>query len=40
MWYFLQELFQLGAETISPNDPVLSADDLVDQIADVLNYFG
>ncbi|XP_024021797.1 protein NDL2 [Morus notabilis] len=31
---------ELGAETISPNDPVLSADDLVDQIADVLNYFG
>ena len=38
--YFLQELFQLGAETISPNEPLLSADDLVDQIADVLNYFG
>ncbi|KAM6541780.1 hypothetical protein CsatB_006227 [Cannabis sativa] len=31
---------ELGAETISSDDPLLSADDLVDQIADVLNYFG
>ncbi|PON76698.1 NDRG [Parasponia andersonii] len=31
---------ELGAEIISPDDPVLSADDLVDQIADVLDYFG
>ncbi|KAG5244192.1 pollen-specific protein [Salix suchowensis] len=31
---------ELGAATISPDDPLLSADDLADQIADVLNYFG
>ncbi|KAL5558765.1 hypothetical protein UlMin_034976 [Ulmus minor] len=31
---------ELGAAAISPDDPVLSADDLVDQIADVLNFFG
>lgn len=31
---------QLGAAEISPANPVLSADDLADQIADVLNYFG
>ncbi|KAJ6361611.1 hypothetical protein OIU78_002110 [Salix suchowensis] len=30
---------ELGAATISPDDPLLSADDLADQIADVLNYF-
>ena len=40
MWHFLQELLQLGAATISPDDPLLSVDDLADQIADVLNYFG
>ncbi|KAG6772619.1 hypothetical protein POTOM_024036 [Populus tomentosa] len=31
---------ELGAATISPDDPLLSVDDLADQIADVLNYFG
>ncbi|GMY28850.1 protein NDL2-like [Fagus crenata] len=31
---------ELGAAEISPDNPVLSADDLADQIADVLNYFG
>ena len=37
---FLQELLQLGAADISPDNPVLSADDLADQIVEVLNYFG
>ena len=40
MRHFLQELLQLGAATISPDDPLLSVDDLADQIAEVLNYFG
>ncbi|KAG5048260.1 hypothetical protein JHK85_009363 [Glycine max] len=31
---------ELGAAAIDPDDPILSADDLVDQIAEVLNYFG
>jgi len=34
------ELLQLGAAAIDPDDPILSADDLADQIAEVLNYFG
>jgi len=37
---FLQELLQLGAADIGPDNPVLSADDLADQIVEVLNYFG
>lgn len=37
---FLQELFQFGASAISLDDPVYSVDDLVDQIAEVLNFFG
>lgn len=40
IWHFLQELLQLGAAAISPDDPVLSVEDLADQIAEVLNYFG
>ncbi|KAL6985519.1 Protein ndl2 [Sarracenia purpurea var. burkii] len=31
---------ELGAAIINPDDPVLSVDDLADQIAEVLNYFG
>ncbi|KAH7836312.1 hypothetical protein Vadar_034547 [Vaccinium darrowii] len=31
---------ELGAAIINPDDPVLSADDLADQIAEVLDYFG
>uniref|UniRef100_A0A6N2NLP2 Pollen-specific protein SF21 n=1 Tax=Salix viminalis TaxID=40686 RepID=A0A6N2NLP2_SALVM len=31
---------ELGAATISPDDPLLSVDDLADQVAEVLNYFG
>ncbi|KAG5018475.1 hypothetical protein JHK82_014419 [Glycine max] len=31
---------ELGAAAIDPDDPILSADDLADQIAEVLNYFG
>jgi len=34
------ELLQLGAAAIYPDGPILSADDLADQIAEVLNYFG
>lgn len=40
IWYFLQELLQLGAAAISSDEHVLSVDDLADQIAEVLNYFG
>ena len=38
--YIFQELFQLGAVAINPDEPVLSVDDLADQIVDVLDYFG
>ncbi|RYR06035.1 hypothetical protein Ahy_B06g085838 isoform B [Arachis hypogaea] len=38
--YFVQELPQLGAPEIAPDYPVLSVDDLADQIAEVLNFFG
>ncbi|KAI9191843.1 hypothetical protein LWI28_014386 [Acer negundo] len=31
---------ELGAAAVSPDDPVLSIDDLADQIDEVLNYFG
>lgn len=40
IWYFFQELLQLGAAAISDDEPVLSVDDLADQIAEVLNHFG
>ncbi|XLR23486.1 hypothetical protein S83_051386, partial [Arachis hypogaea] len=35
-----KELLQLGAPEIVPDYPVLSVDDLADQIAEVLNLFG
>lgn len=35
-----QEFLQLGAGPICRDDPVLSVDDLADQILEVLNYFG
>lgn len=38
--YFFQELLQFGAAAISDDEPVLSVDDLADQIAEVLNHFG
>lgn len=31
---------QLGAAAICPDDPILSVEDLCDQILEVLNYFG
>ncbi|XP_071705115.1 protein NDL2-like [Rutidosis leptorrhynchoides] len=31
---------ELGADAMSYNDPVLSVDDLADQVAEVLDYFG
>nr|XP_016488127.1 PREDICTED: pollen-specific protein SF21-like isoform X3 [Nicotiana tabacum] len=34
------EFLQLGAAVMSLDDPVLSVDDLADQIAEVLDYFG
>lgn len=37
---FLQESLQLGAPLISVDAPLLSADDLADQIVEVLNFFG
>ncbi|GJS65285.1 pollen-specific protein SF21-like protein isoform X1 [Tanacetum coccineum] len=40
MWYLLQESLQFGAAPLSYDDPELSADDLADQVADVLDYFG
>ncbi|XLU19856.1 hypothetical protein S245_055922, partial [Arachis hypogaea] len=33
-------LLQLGAPEIVPDYPILSVDDLADQIAEVLNFFG
>lgn len=38
--YFFQVSLQLGALAISPDEPTLSVDDLADQIAEVLDYFG
>ena len=35
-----QEFLQLGAAAICAEDPVPSAEDLADQIIEVLNYFG
>lgn len=35
-----QEFLQLGAAEICEDDPSPSADDLADQILEVLNYFG
>ncbi|XLS86500.1 hypothetical protein HN51_036666, partial [Arachis hypogaea] len=35
-----KELLQLGAPEIVPDYPILSVDDLADQIAEVLNFFG
>ena len=40
LWELLQEFLQLGAAAISVDDPVPSADDLADQILEVLNFFG
>ncbi|WZZ38159.1 hypothetical protein YC2023_034418 [Brassica napus] len=37
---FFQESLQLGAPVIGVDAPLLSADDLADQIVEVLNYFG
>ncbi|CAI0432463.1 unnamed protein product, partial [Linum tenue] len=34
------ELLQLGADVISSDAPLLSVDDLADQVAEVLDYFG
>nr|CAN67287.1 hypothetical protein VITISV_021600 [Vitis vinifera] len=36
----LNQLLQLGADAVSLDEPALSADDLADQIAEVLNFFG
>ncbi|XP_021894879.1 pollen-specific protein SF21-like [Carica papaya] len=38
--HFPQEPLQLGAAAIRPNDPLLSVDNLADQILEVLNFFG
>lgn len=35
-----QVLLQLGAAPIPPEVPVPSVNDLADQVADVLDYFG
>jgi len=31
---------QLGADVISSDEPLLCVDDLADQVAEVLDYFG
>jgi hypothetical protein len=35
-----QEFLQLGAAAICNDNPIPSAEDLADQIVEVLNYFG
>jgi len=35
-----QEFLQLGAAAICSDEPVPSAEDLADQIIEILNYFG
>lgn len=37
---FHEEFLQLGAAPICPNDSAPSAEDLADQIIEVLNFFG
>lgn len=37
---FLQVFLQTGAAVISSDVPVLNVDDLADQVAEVLDYFG
>lgn len=39
-WNYCQEYLQLGAAALCPDDPVPSAEDLADQILEVLNFFG
>jgi len=40
-WFtLLREIMQLGAAPILPSSPVASVDDLADQVADVLDFFG
>jgi len=40
-WFtILWEIMQLGAASILPSTPVASVDDLADQVADVLDFFG
>jgi len=40
-WFtILREIMQLGAAPILPSSPVASVDDLADQVADVLDFFG
>lgn len=38
--FFLLRKLQLGAAPISTNVPVLTVDELADQVADVLDFFG
>ena len=33
-------IMQLGAAPISPNAPIPSVDDLAEQVAEVLDFFG
>ncbi|MFS7903979.1 putative alpha/Beta hydrolase [Helianthus anomalus] len=35
----MRSLLQLGAAAVCPDDPILSVDDLCDQILEVFNYF-
>ena len=37
---FVQEFLQLGADVISSDVPLLNVDDLAEQIAEVLDFFG
>lgn len=37
---FAQEFLQLGADVISSEEPLLNVDDLADQVAEVLDFFG
>lgn len=41
LFFFIHlRTMQLGAAPISPNAPIPSVDDLADQVADVLDFFG
>lgn len=37
---FDEEVLQLGADVISADVPILSVDDLADQVVEVLDFFG
>lgn len=40
IWYFCYKFLQLGATVTGTDERTISVDDLADQIAEILDYFG